>query len=148
MSISICPVDSRNREEAEKLHTAPEQINFVEPVAECMAEADELSDWEPVCIMDGSTPVGFSMYGLMRREPNHRLWFDRLLIDEKFQHRGYGRKAVELVLAQMKKEYPGRDIFLSVYEDNPTAIELYRSFGFSFNGELDTKGEKIMVLKA
>ena len=39
------------------------------------------------------------------------------------------------------------DIYLSVYEENHVAISLYQSYGFKFNGELDTKGEKIMVLE-
>ena len=45
----------------------------------------------------------------------------------------------------MLEEYPNNDIYLSVYEDNQHAIDLYRLYGFNFNGELDTKGEKIMV---
>lgn len=28
------------------------------------------------------------------------------------------------------------------------AIALYQNYGFQFNGELDTKGEKVMVLEA
>lgn len=44
-------------------------------------------------------------------------------------------------------EYPNTDIYLSVYEENKTAVSLYKLFGFEFNGELDTKGEKVMVLK-
>ena len=148
INLSIVPVTEKNRAEAEKLHVAASQKNFIETVPQCMAEADELSDWEPVLIMEGETPVGFSMYGLMRHEENHRLWFDRLLVDEKYQHRGIGRRAVELLLERLRRDFPGRDIYLSAYEDNSTAIALYSSFGFRFNGELDCNGEKIMLLKA
>lgn len=36
---------------------------------------------------------------------------------------------------------------LSVYEENHVAISQYQSFEFQFTRELDTKGEKIMVIK-
>ena len=40
----------------------------------------------------------------------------------------------------------GKDrVFLSVYDDNQGAIRLYEKLGFAFNGELDTKGERVMV---
>ena len=146
MKLSLIPVTAENRDAAEKLAVCPEQKDFIEPVTECMQEADALSDWEPVCIMDGDTPVGFSMYGYMRMEKDPRLWFDRLLIDRRYQHRGYGRKTVEAMLKRMQTEFPGKDIYTSAYEDNLTAISLYRSFGFRINGERDINGERVMVL--
>ncbi|MGI5977055.1 MAG: GNAT family N-acetyltransferase [Candidatus Limivicinus sp.] len=147
MNLRIVPVTGENRTEAKKLSVTEDQKDFIEPVTECLREADEISDWETVCIYDGETVVGFAMYGYMSREPLPRLWFDRLLIDRHFQHRGYGRKAVEAILRRIEKEFPGRDIYISAYEDNNAAISLYRSFGFRMNGELDINGEKIMVLK-
>ena len=148
MELTIVPVTGALRKEAERLTVAAGQEHFVEPVAECMQEADEIADWEPVCIYDGNTMVGFSMYGYMRCEKQPRVWFDRLLIDARYQHRGYGRAAVEAILARMQREFPGRDIYTSAYEDNPVALSLYQSFGFRRNGELDINGEKIMVLKS
>ena len=148
MDIRLVPVTAALRETAESLSVAEYQKDFIESVPQCMAEADEISDWEPILIYRGETPVGFAMYGLMRGEKSHRLWFDRLLIDERYQKLGYGRAAVEAILKRIQGEFPGRDIYLSAYEDNETAIKLYASFGFKFNGELDSNGEKIMLLKA
>ena len=148
MDLKIIPVTEENRAEAEQLSVAPGQEHFIETVQECLEEADEISDWEPVCICDGETMIGFSMYGYMHLEKNPRLWFDRLLIDRHFQHRGYGRKTVEAMIRRMESEFPGEDIYTSAYEDNQTAISLYQSFGFRKNGELDINGEKVMVRKA
>ena len=80
MDLKIVPVTEENRAQAEELAVAPGQEHFIEPVRECMEEADALGDWEPVCISDGETPIGFSMYGYMRGESCPRVWFDRLLI--------------------------------------------------------------------
>ena len=148
MNLRIVPVTKDIRKEAELLTVAEGQEHFIEPVKECMQEADEIADWEPVCIYDRDTIIGFAMYGYMKDEKQPRVWFDRLLIDAHFQHRGYGRKTVEMMIARIRQEFPGKDIYISVYEDNPAAISLYKSFGFRMNGELDINGEKIMILKS
>ena len=148
MELRIVPVTEELRAEAEALTVALGQEHFIETVAECMHEADEISDWEPVCIYDGETLVGFSMYGYMRCEQRSRVWFDRLLIDARFQRRGYGRESVRVLLDRIRQEFPSQDIYISAYEDNPVAIALYRSFGFCINGERDINGEQIMVLRA
>ena len=146
--IRIVPVTGEIRTEAESLSVAPGQEDFIEPVTECMAEADEVPDWEPVAIYADGKMAGFAMYGYMRHEKKPRVWFDRLLIDRHYQHRGYGKRAAEMILQRIKDEFPGRDIYISAYEENVTAIEMYESMGFHMNGELDINGEKIMVLRA
>ena len=86
------------------------------------------------------------MYGYLPFLGEGQLWFDRLLIDKQYQHKGYGRAAVAALLKRLQQEYPSCScVYLSVYEDNTAAIRLYRQAGFSFNGEYDTKGERIMV---
>ena len=147
MELKIVPVTEENRKEAEGLTVAAGQEHFIEPVTECMQEADRCADWEPVAIYDGDRMIGFSMYGYMRHEALPRVWFDRLLIDARYQKKGYGRKTVETMLKRIREEFPGKDIYISAYEDNPVAIALYQSFGFRMNGELDVNGEKIMVLR-
>ena len=147
MELTIEPVTEQNRSIAEKLEVYPEQSGYIESVKDCMQEADQLDDWNPVCIIHNGTIVGFAMYGRIHEEKYTRLWFDRLLIDKNYQGRGYAKKAMKIILQKMAEQYPHTDIFLSVYEENHVAISLYQSFGFQFTGELDTKGEKIMVIK-
>ena len=147
MEISLIPVTQENRQIAESLSVAPGQENFIESVKECMQEADEISDWHPMLICSDNNIIGFTMYGYMKAEKKPRLWFDRLLIDCKYQNCGYGKKAVKAIIEQIKKEYPDKDIYLSAYPENQVAIRLYKSFGFDFTGELDLKGEHIMILK-
>ena len=131
MELHFEPITEENRKEAEALSPAPGQENYIESVADCMREADERDSWRPLGIYDGSTLVGFAMYG----------FFQEYL----FQHRGYGQIAVSCLLNRIWKEYGCSKIYLSVYSDNTAAINLYRKLGFAFNGELDLKGEKVMV---
>jgi len=77
---------------------------------------------------------------------NYNLW--RLMIDEKYQNRGYGRAAVKLALDFIntlpcgKAEY----CWLSYKPENEVARRLYQSFGFEETGEKDCD-ELIAVLK-
>ena len=147
MHLSIVPVTAENRSAAEALSVRPEQINFIESVPECLREADALPDWRPVLLLEGETPVGFAMYGFITIDHPPRLWFDRLLIDGRQQGRGLGDAAFAAVFRRIRAEFPGRDIYLSVYEENQLAMHMYEKYGFRRNGELDAKGEKIMVWK-
>lgn len=139
------PVNAENRAEAEKLEVFSEQAGFIESVSECLQEADRSERWRPVGIYLGETLVGFAMYGYFPRPAPGQLWLDRLLIDKRYQGRGYGRQAVLALLDRLHTEYASDRVYLSVYENNALAIRLYRQIGFRFNGEKDTKGESVMV---
>ena len=78
---------------------------------------------------------------------SYQLWLDRLLIDRRFQGRGYGRAALAALLERLEREYHKKRIYLSVVEANRPAAALYESFGFRFTGERDTHGERVMCLR-
>ena len=142
MRIRIEPITEQNQKDVLELEAACGQEGFVESVEECLEEAGQWRQWRPVGLYDGDQAVGFAMYGYLVG----RLWFDRLLIDQRFQGRGYGREAVAMLLERIHREYPGKkQIYLSVVEGNDQAAKLYGDFGFAFNGERDTKGEYMMV---
>jgi len=110
----------------------------------------------PFGIYDDDIPVGFLMIGFSTDDywddappvaaDNYNLW--RLMIDEKYQNRGYGRAAVKLALDFIntlpcgKAEY----CWLSYKPENEVARRLYQSFGFEETGEKDCD-ELIAVLK-
>ena len=144
--LRLVPVNEENKRIALALHVAPGQEHMVESVEECCEEADRIALWRPVMIYDDQTPVGFAMYGFWPREGEHgRLWLDRFFIDGRYQHRGYATRALTVILPYITAEYGCKEVYLSVYEDNRIAIDLYKKFGFSFNGELDRNGERVMV---
>ena len=157
------------KDEACQLQVASGQANFIETVEACLQEANEIPCWHPIIIQIDAISVGFAMYGLWINEGNDsnansdnsnananangnanakkgRVWFDRFLIDKKFQGKGYSKIILPMLLQKIKNEFNYPKLYLSVYDTNPIAIKLYKSFGFQFNGELDSNGEKIMVL--
>ena len=146
MCLHFETVTAKNRGAVERLALLPEQAGFIESPAECLREADASDFWRPVGIYDGTELVGFAMYGYLPFLGEGQLWFDRLLIDKAFQGRGYAKAAIAALLERLRQESPCRRVYLSVYGDNAAAIHLYRQAGFSFNGDYDTKGERVMVL--
>ncbi len=110
----------------------------------------------PFGIYDDDTPVGFLMVGYDTDEywenppeiarKNYNLW--RFMIDERCQHRGYGRAAMELAL-EFIRTWPcgsAEYCWLSYEPENAVARELYHSFGFRETGEMD-EDEVIAVLR-
>lgn len=146
MALEIRPVTAENRKELMGLSLARGQEGFIETVEECLEEAAAYACWRPVGLYDGETPVGFAMYCRWEGPGEQgRVWMDRLLIDGGCQGKGYGRQALTLLLARMEREYGAHPVYLSVYRENQRAVRLYESFGFRFTGELDLKGELMMV---
>ena len=147
MRLSLRSVSQQNREELLALRTAPGQEGFIETVEQCLDEAAHRADWRPVGIYDGDEAIGFAMYGYFREyAPSGRVWLDRLLIDRRFQGRGYGRSALPLLVQTLQTEYGCKKIYLSVYPENAVARRLYERFGFRPTGEKDTKGEDVFCL--
>lgn len=146
MKLELREVDQTNHKELLALELLGEQVNYIESVEECLREARECEAWRPFGIYAEDRPVGFAMYGyLVEAGKPGRLWLDRLLIDWRYQRRGYGRQAMGMLIARLQQEYPRERIYLSVYEENRTALRLYQSMGFAMTQGLDTKGEKIML---
>lgn len=87
------------------------------------------------------------MYGFFKNEGKKgRVWLDRFLIDKKYQNKGYAKVILPFLIDYILCEYNFNKIYLSVYEENLLAINLYKRLGFKFNGEKDINGELVMVL--
>lgn len=146
MDLKLKKVCDENYSQMVALHVSEGQEGFIETTEECLEEAKELSLWRPVGIYDGDKLVGFAMYGLFESEGEKgRVWLDRFMIGERHQGKGYGKASLCLLIRQIYEEYNYDEVFLSIYDDNVNAIKLYERAGFRFNGEIDTKGEKVMV---
>ncbi|QTD40676.1 GNAT family N-acetyltransferase [Sporosarcina sp. Te-1] len=135
-----------NKEEMAALRIADDQEGFIESTQQCLQEAENDRRFIPVGLYMNDIAVGFAMYGAFpHEEEQQRVWLDRYLIDERYQHQGLGKHFMHLLLQHIINRYNCSQLFLSVYETNEVAIQLYKKFGFVFNGELDENGEKVMV---
>lgn len=143
-----------------KLKVAKEQESFVAVNEVSIIEAYTAITGNgyafPFGIYDDDTPVGFLMVGFDTDDfwddappvakGNYNLW--RLMIDRKYQNKGYGKRALGLALEFIKSFPCGKAecCWLSYDPENDVARRLYHSFGFFETGEMDGD-ELIAVLK-
>ena len=97
MLLKFEPVCRKNRKDIEALQMFPSQSGYIESVVECLEEAAWIREWRPVGIYDEEVLVGFAMYGFFK-SPTKRVWLDRLIIDKKYQGKGYGTASVLALL--------------------------------------------------
>ncbi|MEK5036767.1 GNAT family N-acetyltransferase [Sporosarcina sp. FSL K6-3457] len=139
--IHIRVIDDINEWLVRQITLKPGQEKYIESVDECIKEASTYHQWHPVALYDGEDIIGFAMYGSFG--PNKDTWIDRIMIDEKFQGKGLGRKAMQKLIEIVSKEYGVKVIYLSIIEENEVAFNLYKSIGFVFINERDPNGELI-----
>ncbi len=142
-NIHIRPIDDTNEWIVRKIKLKPGQEKYIESVDECIKEASTYHQWRPVGLDNGEDIIGFAMYGSFG--PNKDTWIDRIMIDEKYQGKGLGRKAMLKLIEIVSKEYGVKVIYLSIIEENEVAFELYKSIGFVFANERDPNGELIFM---
>lgn len=140
------------------LSVKEEQKNFVATNCESLMEAYVAVTNNgvalPFGIYDGNEAVGFIMFGYDTlgdedepevAEENYCLW--RLMIDEKYQNKGYGKEAMKLAVDYMKSEPCGKAklCWLSYEPENVKVKALYAASGFVENGEVC--GDEIVAIR-
>ena len=156
--VRLVPISGETVRDILKLQVLESQRNFVAPNDMSLIEAyialSHRGQAFPFGIYDGDVPVGFCMIGYGADDDwkdapavardNYNLW--RLMIDRRHQGKGYGRAAMERILAFIAGEPCGPADFcwLSYEPENTAAAALYASFGFRETGEWDGE-EKIAV---
>lgn len=153
-------VNGKNIWEITKLHVSESQKEFVATndtsILEAYAAITANGFAFPFGIYYGETPVGFIMIGYDADDywddapdiarGNYNLW--RLMIDQKYQKKGFGREAIALGLDFIKSFPCGKAEYcwLSYEPENEVARKLYHSFGFVETGDRDGN-EIISILK-
>ncbi|MCL2408728.1 MAG: GNAT family N-acetyltransferase [Oscillospiraceae bacterium] len=157
--ITLQPITSKNLDSVWLMKADPD---LVAPNAWSLAEAfayrsEYKQDPIAYAICHDSAPVGFVMalYNPPAEfmedtinnngQPYYYLW--RLMIDDKHQKKGYGRAAMELLIAEAKaSKYGKANAFYTGTEPKSTVTpKFYGSFGFVYTGEIDD-GDEVMRL--
>lgn len=150
----IRPVTIDNWRELSKLKVKDEQTHFVAPNLRSIAEAQfgfndkpGLGHWDASSfgIYEGTEPVGYLLLAYNFSNPNKQGYVVRLMVDEKFQGRGFGRYAMEWIVAHFRANERVKTVAINYEPDNEVARALYASFGFRETGEIDD-GEVVAEL--
>jgi diamine N-acetyltransferase len=141
-SVRLLEITDANRAAVEAVRILPGQEEYGDTVVEALEEAARSPEnrpwWRAVYV--GDTPVGFVMLSLDAPPGDERspfrffLW--KLLIDARFQRRGYGTATIDAVV-DLLRDYPGADaLFTSAVSGPASPASFYEHYGFVRTGEI------------
>jgi len=124
-----------------RLTVAPDQDRFVAPNAVSIAEAHFTPEAWFRAVYADDTPVGFVMLERIPERHEYGLW--RFMIAAPFQRRGYGRRALELVVEDVRSADPAATELVTSWVPGDGSPEgFYTRFGFEPTGEVE-EGELV-----
>ena len=128
-------ITEENFVDAFNLKLAPEQERFVSHPIRSLAQAYVYrQQCQPFGIYENDTMVGYVMVIYDYDIPEYNIW--HMMIDASHQGLGYGKAALDQVLAYIKTMPFGASdrVALTCNKDNGRAMELYRKKGFAPTG--------------
>jgi diamine N-acetyltransferase len=154
VAVTLEEITDQNREAVLALRVAPGQERFVSSVEDSLAAAadyPEARPWYRAVFASGEPagPVGFVMMS-WNCEPDPPeiigpwlLW--KLLIDERYQGRGYATAVVRQI-AELVRAEGATELLTSYVPEDDWFAGFCRRLGFVPTGELDDRGEVILRL--
>jgi diamine N-acetyltransferase len=114
------------------LQVAPEQEDFAAPNSVSIAQAHfDDKAWFRAIYAD-ETPVGFVMLFDDPEKPFYYLW--RYMIDAKYQGRGYGRLAINLLITHVKTRPGAKELLVTYVPGKGSPEKFYEKVGFVNTG--------------
>jgi diamine N-acetyltransferase len=138
--VTLRPVSRDNWRELAELRVAESQHEFVAEPTYYLALCSYGGLWQPLAIYLGERAIGFLMWAVDSADGS--CWLGGILIDERYQRRGYGRQAVQTAITMLAEEYGHQHFALSYSPDNP-AKQLYHALGFMETDEWE--GDEIVA---
>lgn len=136
--IELKQIDENNFIDAFNLKLAKGQEEYVSHPIRSLAQAYVYRNQStPFGIYEGETMVGYVMVIYDYDIPEYDIW--HMMIDEKYQGKGYGKSAMAKCLEYIKTKPFGDSnrVTLTCNENNKSALHIYESFGFRPTGEKD-----------
>lgn len=148
--ISLKKISRSNLELILNLKVKPRQRALIATNAYSIAQAHFTRGvWFRAIYLE-DIPIGFVMLRdnslkhkyISSRDPEIYLW--RFMIDGRYQGKGYGKKALELIIEYAKSRPNVKEVTLHHEPAKGNAGEFYKQLGFKytgkiFNGELEMK---------
>jgi len=135
-------VTAENWREIIKLKVREDQNGFVASnlysIAESQFGYEDEGHWDfyPFGAYVGDEPVGFVMYCFNFDHSRFQAFIMRLMVDEKYQGKGYGREIMRQILDVFRENAEIKKVGISYEPHNEAARKLYASLGFVEPGEM------------
>jgi diamine N-acetyltransferase len=149
--VELREITSQNRAAVLALSVTESQTAYVSGVAQSLVDAAETPDACPWfrAVYAGDVPIGFVMIsdGITVANPEYLgpyfLW--RLLIDQRYQGRGYGAATLRLVVDHVRTRPDARVLLTSAGQGPESPAGFYQRQGFRLTGEV-YEGELVLEL--
>lgn len=146
MTITLEPITRANFEAVMDIELPPDQARYVASNAYSIAQAHYYPEFQPRAICLEGKPVGFLLFGLPEQHAPGHYGIYRLMVDPAWQNRGIGRRAMELLLEELRARPDAQRIWICYKPDNAVGQRFYASLGFVETG-LDGDGEMIAEIR-
>ena len=141
--VTLREITEKSLREILALQVAEQQRAFVADNARSIAQAHfSPRAWFRAIYAD-DTSVGFVMLWDDPDKPEYYLW--RLMIDERYQGNGFGRRAVELLIRHVKTRPNACELLTSVVQADGGPQGFYERLGFELTGDYE-EAEAVMRL--
>lgn len=127
--IRLAKVSERDWKTVCALSVRADQTKFVAYNSYSLAQACYEAGSSAFSVYCDDELVGFAM----THEKDGEVWIVRLMIDHRYQGRGYGRET----MLQLCRRFSGMKLMTSYVPDNEIAANLYRSLGFVATGAIE-----------
>lgn len=132
--IEFREIDRDNFFDVIELRVSEEQKSFVAPNVFSLAQAKAFPECICLAIYHNDILVGFTMYCMDYEDKEY--WIYRLMIDAKYQGKGYGKAAMMKLIDHIKQDIEHQVIYLSFEPENKGARTLYEKLGFEPDGRV------------
>jgi diamine N-acetyltransferase len=133
--VTLHRVTSGNWRDVAAVRARRDQARWVGDVTRYLTLCRYGGAWSPLAIRAGDATVGSAMWG---RDPDDgSYWIGGFIIDRRQQRKGYGRAALDALVAFLGAMPGCRQIALTYRPDNGVAARLYAAAGFVATGEME-----------
>ena len=141
--VSLREITRETARDIMRLDVTEHQKQFVAPNSVSIAQAHfEPKGWFRA-VYAGDEPVGFVMVYEDPDEPEYYLW--RFMIDHRYQGRGYGKAALELVIERVRGLPNATQLLTSYVPGEGSPGDFYHLMGFVDTGD-EEEGELVTAL--
>lgn len=137
-NIKLIDITENNWEQICCLHPGKEGAEFVAPNAFSIAQSVYEKGWIIKGIAKDDLLIGFTMFGYCEEIKGYELC--RFMIDQRYQGMGYGKEALNVIVASMFGLFKCSEIYLSTDPNNSRGKYIYEKVGFVSTG--DTCGDE------
>jgi len=144
--VTLEEITAQNFEDYMEMELPEQQRGYLASNAYSIAQARYYDDYIPRGICLEGKPAGFLLYDKQSNNNVGEYGIYRFMVDYPQQGKGIGRRAMALLLEELKAKPDVKLITICYKPDNANAQAFYRSFGFEETG-LDDVGEMIAVIR-